>query len=649
MLSGNTAPIRDFGHTQIYDPYSALEDPSSPEWAAAVAEENALWASTPKPDARKWEARIRHFYERALPLRTFYAHETFTTPHHGNITIQYGYGHRINVWIGTKVYTGLSAFHYDPESDLYATIADVGHGGEQCRLSVYSVRKPDTPRWTRDNVGPSALFFGTHVYYQTVENRLRYPGICYANKHTGHRAATLFHEDDPRVQVELSCRNNTPFVRIHNALSQRLGVIKDQKIRWLTPARKMNGRGTTLVPIHANAYATNNSVVIHDRAHPLPSGAGYVVDALFVTDRYLVTTVARGCMSLYVLDSGHYTLLYTSTTPNEIRMYASAPTTPVIELTYPHKSAVLHAYASSPHPHLVYKRTFPEPLRLRHAYTGLAKNAADGTRVPYTCVSAVARPNKLIVAAYGAYGISAQRSYPIRWLAWLERGYALVVAMPRGGRDDGDAWYDQARGATRKHRTFEDNTAVVYEAQKRFHIPPAQTLLYGRSAGGFAAAYVGTHEARRFGAVYAEVPYVDVLRTSSNPALPLTQLEYDEFGHPMKRRADFDALLKLSPVDTVSAAPHGGTPCILVRTAVHDAQVLAYEAVKWAKKLRAHGWYVRTGIDANGGHFTAYADMYTIQAEDAAILDQCLTPSGRRTRKARSHTSKGTRRRRISS
>jgi oligopeptidase B len=296
-------------------------------------------------------------------------------------------------------------------------------------------------------------------------------------------------------------------------------------------------------------------------------------------------------------------------------------------------------------------RTAAEPLRLLRHTTGVAR--AQGAQIPYTFVSAVKNPRKLLVTGYGAYGLTSHRSYPIRWLPWLRHGYAVVEALPRGGREDGDAWYDAARTALRKRNTFDDVAAVIKAVQTRFHFKKENTVFQGRSAGGWLAAYIGLVYHDLVAAVYAEVPYLDVLRTTTNPALPLTQLEYDEFGNPAARPEEYAALQTLSPVDIASAAP-AAAPFFLLRTALHDTQVLPYESLKFAAKLRGLGWPVLTGIDDDGGHFTKVKNLYTILAEDFVLLNGAVAAKGRGTRrqartKLRAHKSRGTRRRRASS
>ena len=75
-------------------------------------------------------------------------------------------------------------------------------------------------------------------------------------------------------------------------------------------------------------------------------------------------------------------------------------------------------------------------------------------------------------------------------------------------------------------------------------------------------------------AVYTEVPYVDELRTTTNHELPLTQLEFNEFGAPSERLSDFMSVGLLSPADaaTTTASP---AVFVLTRTAENDSQVFA--------------------------------------------------------------------------
>ena len=650
MLKGDTNPWRDLGHARFYDPLAPLEDPKSAVFREAVEEETTRWKAAVKPhgDAvSAWSTSFEKLTEAALPKTPDCAHET---SHWNGLTVklQHGLAHRKNVWFLddetetiVREHTGLKDMGLDAASNLYYTIEDVGTGSEYLEIAVYSldVKKP---LWKHAPVGSDAAFREDRLLYGTIENVCRTTGVVSVEKHTGKGKHTLFDEPDARFQVTILAPPNQEdvFVHIANALAQRIGVLTDEGVHWLTatPPKDADGRGSTLVPVTRDVYATNTALHVKSRSYVFPNGE-FLVDAIQTKLRksVLVVTVAMGVSNLYEFDlhSKVYTSRYKSTSPNEILLHSQSRDD-TFRLVQPNQPTILYELQRfRTHP-LVKQCTFPEPVALSVFHHGFA-TSKDGTRVPYTFVSKTKHPKRLFVDGYGAYGSSARRSYPIHWLSWLDRGYALVTAMPRGGRDNGDAWYDGGRTAMRKHHTFEDTAAVIATVQRRFRIQPRNTAFYGRSAGGWLAATIAQQYSHLVGVIYTEVPYVDVLRTSSNPKLPLTKLEYDEFGHPAERPYEYKALQRLSPIDTVPLAPEGA-PTIVVRTALYDVQVLPYEAIKWAKKLRAAHWNVYLGIDQAGGHFAAESDAIQQQAEDAVLIEAAFKkPSSARTTTRRCH------------
>jgi oligopeptidase B len=231
----------------------------------------------------------------------------------------------------------------------------------------------------------------------------------------------------------------------------------------------------------------------------------------------------------------------------------------------------------------------------------------------------------LIVSCYGAYGMNGNCEYPIRWLPWLKNGYTLCIGMVRGGRENGDDWWKNGSTATKKINTFLDCVDVIQEAQKITGIKPSNTILHGRSAGGWNATYVGQKYNYLIGAIYAEVPYVDVLRTTTNPDLPLTKLEYDEFGDPLHKPEDFKQLMKISPMNNIPSGTEGSDmPFVLCRTGFYDRQVAPYEILKYATRLREKGWHCLVGFDKKSGHFAKMSDLFQQRGEDAAILDMIV-------------------------
>ena len=105
----------------------------------------------------------------------------------------------------------------------------------------------------------------------------------------------------------------------------------------------------------------------------------------------------------------------------------------------------------------------------------------------------------------------------------------------------------------------------------------------GGSAGGLLMGAVLNMRPDLFAGAVAQVPFVDVVTTMLDDAVPLTTGEYDEWGNPHERAA-FDDILGYSPYDNVSARAY---PALLVLAGLHDSQVQYWEPAKWVAKLRA--------------------------------------------------------------
>jgi hypothetical protein len=252
--------------------------------------------------------------------------------------------------------------------------------------------------------------------------------------------------------------------------------------------------------------------------------------------------------------------------------------------------------------------------------------SSDGIYIPYITIKRKgSTPKAQLIYVYGAYGSMT----PIDWIYYpwyplIKRNWAITFALVRGGGDIDASWADMARRENR-HISVDDFEAVIRASQHKLKLTPDRTVIYGRSAGGVP---VGAIVARYpygelVGTAFTEVPYVDVLRTSSNPLLPLTVGEYKEFGNPKERLVNFSELLSVSPINSLSER---GAPGVFVisRVGMKDTQVLAYESFKWINKLRGqngtpNGKYVT--IEMNEGHQHSFKDFPKLRAIDLAILD----------------------------
>lgn len=270
-----------------------------------------------------------------------------------------------------------------------------------------------------------------------------------------------------------------------------------------------------------------------------------------------------------------------------------------------------------------------KPLEVHRFHT----TSKDGTKVPYIVINERnIKPKALFIYVYGAYGSSTPISWPYtNWYPLLKRKWALVFALVRGGGDIDAAWAEIARRNNR-HVSIEDFEAVIVDSQRKYKLGANKTVIYGRSAGGLPVGAIVSRfpDGQLVGAAFTEVPYVDVLRTSSNPDLPLTIGEYDEFGNPHERILNFKELLSVSPINTL---PTDGAPGVFVmsRVGLLDKQVFAYESFKWIQKLRGFtssddsimndpkGKYVT--FERNEAHQYSNNKFLRFRPIDLAILD----------------------------
>ncbi|MBA7533829.1 Protease 2 [subsurface metagenome] len=126
-----------------------------------------------------------------------------------------------------------------------------------------------------------------------------------------------------------------------------------------------------------------------------------------------------------------------------------------------------------------------------------------------------------------------------------------------------------------------------------------------------------------FKIVVADVPFVDLINTMLDPTLPLTVLEYEEWGNPNDKEY-YDYMKSYSPYDNVAAKEY---PSILITAGLNDSRVQYWEATKWTAKLRAlktDNNLLLLKINMGSGHLGAsgrYDFLKDIAFEFAFILN----------------------------
>ncbi len=210
--------------------------------------------------------------------------------------------------------------------------------------------------------------------------------------------------------------------------------------------------------------------------------------------------------------------------------------------------------------------------------------AADGTRIPISLVrkQGTATPSPTLLYAYGSYEIPTDPWFSVARLSLLDRGVVFAVAHIRGGGELGKPWYHAGK-LEHKQNTFSDFIAAADHLISSGLTTPDRLAARGGSAGGLLMGAVATQAPDRFAAVVAEVPFVDVINTMLDASLPLTVIEWEEWGDP-RRPEDFVWMSAYSPYDNVIDQEY---PAMLVTAGLNDPRVAYWEPAKWVAKLRA--------------------------------------------------------------
>jgi len=223
--------------------------------------------------------------------------------------------------------------------------------------------------------------------------------------------------------------------------------------------------------------------------------------------------------------------------------------------------------------------------RSRYATERQWATAADGTRVPISLVYRRDTPRDgsapALLYGYGSYEVSTEPSFSVPRLSLLDRGVVYAIAHVRGGGEMGRRWYEDGK-LLHKRNTFTDFIACADHLVSNGYTSHARLGIRGGSAGGLLIGAVVNLRPDVARCALAHVPFVDVINTMLDSTLPLTVIEYEEWGDPNQEPA-YRYMLSYSPYDNVDIAEH---PAVLATGGLNDPRVGFWEPAKWVARLR---------------------------------------------------------------
>ena len=251
--------------------------------------------------------------------------------------------------------------------------------------------------------------------------------------------------------------------------------------------------------------------------------------------------------------------------------------------------------------------------------------ARDGARVPVSLVRHRDTPTDgsapLHLYGYGAYGHAISPSFSTTRLSLLQRGFIAAIAHIRGGDDLGRHWYEAGKLSQRAN-TFNDFVDVARHLVAAGYGSQGRIAIAGGSAGGQLMGAAVNQAPELWGAVAAHVPFVDVLNTMLDSSLPLTPIEWPEWGNPIEDAAAFHLIRSYSPYDQLQP---GAYPPMLVTAGLNDPRVTYWEPAKYVAKLRtlktdSNPLLLKTHMEAGHGGKSGRFDSLREVAEEYAFI-----------------------------
>ena len=540
--------IRDVGFLCWKQPSAWMERMSGVRWNNMVKKENKNFMDQVRKVSNQEELVSKQYEFMEANGSMFFSYKNILLKVAGGYTYEWFYVNTKKTYIVSDIYV---------TDYIYHTV-DIKHGAQKYRVECI---KDGKVLWHKDNVGSQIYVKGDKCYVFGVD-QLWNNSLMLVDSQTGKLVTTLYEEADRRYNLSfVKGEGGALFLLRDNSGKEDLYIIEEK-------VNPIKSEATLYFPIgyykKKLCYLENINNIWHARGFHLKPFVHEIEYFSLIKGIFILRE--HGLKCVYDLDFKRLFSFY-----GEIYTHPLKGSKFFIDFT---------GYG-------IQEFSFDKEISTCIvAYCKVERKFAishDGTRVPYILSIPKCAIKGLIVAAYGAYGIPSDLSTR-RWKPYIQDGWAICFALVRGGGDVDKEWAAQAK-TYNKFKSCEDFEACIKAVQKSYNISPNHTCIYGRSAGGYLMGMAVARDSGLFKIVYTEVPYVDVLRTTTNSSLPLTALEFDEFGNPKNGIYEFQKILEMSPVDALKDVPDLH---VLIRTSENDVQVYAYESYKWLDVLRGN-------------------------------------------------------------
>ncbi len=449
------------------------------------------------------------------------------------------------------------------------------------------------------------------VFYTVLDETLRPYRVFRHQLKSENQDDLVYEENDPKYWMDLSRSksNKYLFINLGSSLTSEVRYLKADKPQdtfTVFAARELKVEYSVYHHkkkffIVTNQNATNFKIMTTPERKTkksnwvdyFPYDENIKIDDLDVFDKYLVVyerkngnkqvrVVDLKSSKQHYLNFGEEVYTYSAGQNNNfksknLRLTFSSPVTPRTVFDYnmeTQKKNILKVY-EVPN----YDKSLYEAKRL-------FATASDGSKIPlslfYKKGIKLDGNNPVYLYGYGSYGMTIEPRFRAHAIPLLDRGVIYVIAHVRGGGAMGRTWYENGKFLFKKN-TFTDFIASAEFLIKQKYTSAEKLAASGGSAGGLLIGAVANMRPDLFKVMVADVPFVDVLNTMLDPSIPLTVMEYEEWGNPNDKKY-FDYMMSYSPYDNIKAQDY---PTMLVLGGLNDPRVQYWEPAKFVAKLRA--------------------------------------------------------------
>jgi dienelactone hydrolase len=595
--------VRDLGFISWKDELATFEDMKSQSYLQGVKVQRAIYNEAYRTVDSTLKKTWNKLFD-SLP-KDYPPYYSFRWAGH-NIVIsqQNRYIPTVHIEIinGTRLNVG-GVRSYGVDQDCFWCIQDLSEGKEKLTLNVYS--KNCKKIKTIQDVGETAAVRDGFLYYLKATDIFWFNELYCQDIHGDNYHIYEEKEQKYVLSILKPKGQEDMFLLRKSALFQDIGLIDEANIRWLA-----KGFGRKL-PITRNAIAFDSLFIENKEKIYYPKG------------QFLVDVFTRKDVILFIFSRDATQSLYTYT-------YKTRTWTPLI----PPQVCDLHFSENSEHvvfgvpngpDKVIYINSLLVPVLTKELKGPEYVLESGATPFPWFSVLPNNKPRGLVVCAYGSYGMSMRKHQQRLWLPWLERNFIIASLCVRGGGENGDYWWDSSRTPVRRKYGIRDFVLGLQLLQKRYNCDSTNTIIYGRSAGGFLVTAAATQLLDKIAVVYAAKPYTDLLRTVTNKHALQSVQEEDEFGfiHGEEQVADFVELAKLSPYENVTKQPKVN-PVMLLTAGTNDSEVPAAMPLRYVVRLQNNGWKnALCRIEVGEGHFTN-RNKERGEAYDGALCESFL-------------------------